>query len=336
RHRVLTEPRGDEIHVYADRWRYGKLGTIPFHVALILVLVGGIVGARWGFRDDAFFLTEGATNAVGHGTGLGVRLNEFIESYNENGIAKEYRSALTIFRDGAPVKTGSVTVNHPLTLGDVVFYQSGFGQAVALNIAGADGKTLYDDALPLGEFRSKANPDAPAAVLDLPPAGISLTVIAPDEDPANQPGLDTLHLASGQMYLTARPLGPDSPLKQVESQVVTQGGSARFGNATVAFDREKRFSVLQIARNPGIPIFIAAALLLVGGLAITFYFPHRRIRAIVAPDAAGSRLELAPLARRDYGAQRTFERVVDDLERRLDAPLVRAGRVGDDEADIQR
>ncbi|HEU5433125.1 MAG TPA: cytochrome c biogenesis protein ResB, partial [Thermomicrobiales bacterium] len=176
RQRVLTEPRGEEIHIYADRWRYGKLGTIPFHVALILVLVGGIVGARWGFRDDAFFLVEGATQGVGHGTGLDVRLNEFVESYNENGIAKEYRSALTIYRDGAPVKTGSVTVNHPLTLGDVVFYQSGFGQAVALNIVGADGKALYDDALPLGEFRSKTNPDAPAAVLDLPPAGISLTV----------------------------------------------------------------------------------------------------------------------------------------------------------------
>jgi cytochrome c biogenesis protein len=330
RHRVLTERRGDEIHLYADRWRYGKLGTIPFHVALILVLVGGIVGARWGFRDDAFFLPEGATRDVGHGTGLSVQLNEFVENYNENGIAKEYRSGLTIFHNGTPVKTGSVTVNHPLTLGDVVFYQSGFGQAVALKIAGADGKTLYDDALPLGEFRSKSNPDAPAAVLDLPPAGISLTVIAPDENPANQPELDTLHLASGQMYLTARPLGPDSPLKQVESQVVTQGDSARFGAAAVTFEREKRFSVLQVARNPGIPIFIAAALLLVGGLAITFYFPHRRIRAIVGPDGAGGRLEMAPMARRDWGAQRAFERVVDDLEQRLGAPLVRSARTGDD------
>jgi cytochrome c biogenesis protein len=302
------------------------LGTIPFHVALILVLVGGIVGARWGFRDDAFILTEGATQDVGHGTGLSVRLGDFTERYNENGIAQEYRSDLTIFRNGEQVKTGAVTVNHPLTLGDVVFYQSGFGQAVDLTIVGADGKTLYDDALPLGEFVARSNPDAPAAVLDLPPAGISLTVIAPDDNPANRPDLDTLHLGSGQMYLTARPLGPNSPLQQPASEVVTQGDSAHFGGATVTFDREKRFSVLQIARNPGIPIFIAAALLLVGGLAITFYFPHRRIRAIVGPADAGSRVELAPLAKRDYGAQRAFESVVNDLERRLGVPIVRTAR----------
>jgi hypothetical protein len=75
--------------------------------------------------------------------------------------------------------------------------------------------------------------------------------------------------------------------------------------------------VLQVARNPGIPLFIAASVLLVGGLAITFYFPHRRVRGIVSPTADGSVARLAPIARRDWSAKRVFERLASDVGRQL-------------------
>src|SRR5262249_41499516 len=97
----------------------------------------------------------------------------------------------------------------------------------------------------------------------------------------------------------------------------------------IQFVRERRFTSLQIARNPGIPIFWSAAVLLVGGLAVTFYFPHRRIRAIVAANAniPGSSLaKLAPLAKRDWSGQRDFFRCVDALEVRLGAKPVVKGR----------
>ena len=76
--------------------------------------------------------------------------------------------------------------------------------------------------------------------------------------------------------------------------------------------------MLQVARNPGIPFFIAASVLLVGGLAITFYFPHRRVRGIVSATPDGSVARLAPIARRDWSAKRVFERLVDDVGRRIE------------------
>jgi cytochrome c biogenesis protein len=316
-YRVLTEDRSDEVHLYADRFRYAKLGTFPFHLALILILVGGIVGARYGFRDQSFIIPEGSVRDLGHGTGVSVRLDDFSDTYQENGAPKEYRSDLTLLKGERPVKTGSLTVNHPLTYGNVVFYQSSFGQAVTLHVTDAAGHVLYDDSVPL-EFVSKLNGDAPAAVLDLPPAGVSLHVIAPDENPANAPELDTLHLMSGQMYFLLRPLGPNSPLQTPIGAVGRQGSATALGGLSIDFVRERRFTLLQVARNPGIPIFIAAALLLVGGLAITFYFPHRRVRGIVsATGAGGSIVTLAPLARRDWSGQRAFERLVGETERRL-------------------
>ena len=131
-YRTLTEERHGEIHLYADRWRFSRLATFPFHLALIMILVGGIVGAAWGFRENEFIIPEGSTRELGHDTGLTVRLDDFSEVYRENGTALEYRSDVTLQGQEGDLASGSMTVNNPFTFGDIVFYQSGFGQAVAL------------------------------------------------------------------------------------------------------------------------------------------------------------------------------------------------------------
>ncbi|MBA2277361.1 MAG: cytochrome c biogenesis protein ResB, partial [Chloroflexia bacterium] len=294
--RVITEQVGPETHLYADRNRYGKLGTFPFHLALILILVGGIVGARYGFRDTEFIVPEGSIRDVGHGTGLSVELERFADSYSELGIAQDYRSDVVVYDDSDQVERGSITVNNPLTHGSTTFYQSSFGNAAELRITDAAGTLLYADSVDLGIYQLRANPDAPAGTLRLPLAGTQLTLVAPDTDPVNAPALDQLRLASGQLWIQASPLGLAADA-QSPTAVVSQGQAARVGDLTVQFVRERRFTVLQVAYNPGLPIFYLASFLLVGGLAITFYFPLRRIRGIVAPAASGATLELAPLAR---------------------------------------
>lgn len=74
RYRVLSEEGSDGLHVYADKHRFGRLGTFPFHLALIFVLVGGIVAAELGFREPVFAIPEGSIRDVGYGTGLRVEL----------------------------------------------------------------------------------------------------------------------------------------------------------------------------------------------------------------------------------------------------------------------
>ena len=312
-YRVLSEERNGEIHLFADRWRFSRLATFPFHLALIMILAGGIVGATWGFRENEFYIPEGSVRELGHGTGVDVRLDDFSEVYREDGTALAYRSDITVMRDGQPIQSGSMTVNNPMTFGNIVFYQSGFGQAVALKIEDRDGQVLFDDALPLGPFQSRLNPDAPAARMDLLPAGVALSVVAPDENSANAPELDTLQLRPGEMFFMIRPLGGDSPIAQPVGATVRQGDSIQLGDLSLTFVRERRFSVLQVASNPGIPLFIAASVLLVGGLAITFYFPHRRVRGIVSTTTDGSLARLAPIARRDWSAKRVFERLAIEI-----------------------
>lgn len=320
RYRVLTETRGDEVHIYGDRNRYAKLGTFPFHLALIMILVGGIVGARYGFRENQFTVPEQSTREVGHGTGLSVKLEQFSDSYRENATPADYRSDLVLYKDGKEVKRGSIRVNHPMTYGTTVFYQSGFGQAVSLKVTDASGVAIFDDSIPLGEYHSSDNPNAPAGVQALPQIGYQVNVIAPSEALNGKPEIGNTKLNPGEMYVQIVPIGPNATSRTVQGAVVGQGDAVRLDGVTLQFVRERRFTSLQIVRNPGIPIFWSAAILLVGGLAVTFYFPHRRIRAIVAGNAnmpGTSVAKLAPLAKRDWSGQRDFFRCVDALGCRL-------------------
>ncbi len=103
-----------------------------------------------------------------------------------------------------------------------------------------------------------------------------------------------------------------------------------FGGYGVQFVRERRFTLLQVAYNPGIPILFGASLLLVCGLVVTFAFPHRRLRALVSPSGNGTEVLMAPLARRDWGGKRDFVDTLTVIEQRLGAvmPYGRMAHVG--------
>lgn len=332
-YRVLTQVRNDETHLYADRFRYAKLGTYPFHLALILILIGGIVGARYGFRDQQFIVPDGSTRAIGHGTGLSVTLNHFSDIYREDGSPKEYRSDITVLKDGKPVKSGSLIVNHPLTYNNVVIYQTSFGQAVSLRVTDSQGHELFNDSIPLGLFTAANNPDQPAGVLDLPMVNAEVRVIAPDNSltSTNQGGLN---VADGQMFIQVRDKNVLTSSGQMPSAIVGQGETANLGGLNVTFVRERQFSLFQVASNPGIPIFWAAAFLLVGGLVVVFYFPHRRVRGIISKDANGGTLAIfAPLAKRDWSGKRAFELLVQDIDATLGVKsLVRTRDGGEEDA----
>lgn len=317
RYRVLTERVGDEIHVYADKNRYAKLGTFPFHLALILILVGGIIASVYGFRDEEFIIPEGSRRNVGNGTGLSVELNRFRDVWTPVGIASQYQSEVTIYDGDRPVKQGNINPNDPLTYGNATFYQASFGNAAQMRITDPFGNVLYDDAAEMGVYTLRGNPDAPAGLIRLPSEGVQITLALPDIKPTNKPELDALQLRSGELWARVEPLRdssstPGAPVADgTDGVVLTQGQPMRIGDLTVTFAREVRFSVLQVGYNPGIPIFIISAFLLVIGLATTFYFPHRRIRGIVAPGPSGAILKLAPLAKRDWSGKRDFFRILE-------------------------
>jgi cytochrome c biogenesis protein len=314
RYRVLSERRGAEIHVYADKHRWGKIGTFPFHLALILLLIGGIVGSQFGFREPIFTIAEGSTRAVGQGTNLRLQLERFVDTYSQVGSPTEYRSDVILYDGDREVQHASLTVNHPLTYNDITFYQSSFGQAAQLKVTDGNGNTVFAEAVPF-DFVSRANGDAPAALVALPAQGLRLELFFPNLKLDAKPEIAATKLQPGELYAQARDARTNEKIG--EGTVIAQGDAARLAGLDVQFVRERRFTLLQVAYNPGIPILFSAAFLLVLGLTITFAFPHRRLRALVTATAEGTETLCAPLAKRDWGAKRDFAHTLTAIETRL-------------------
>jgi hypothetical protein len=184
-----------------------------------------------------------------------------------------------------------------------------------MRVVDSQGLELFNGTVDVGVFTFAGNPDAPAGFVEIPSTGLTMTVVAPDIAPLNAPQLDTLGLKNGQMYVLLQPTNGSTAERR--EFVIDQGSSVPAGDVTISFDRETQWSLLQVAYNPGIPIFAIASVLLVGGLVVTFYFPLRRIRAIVSPGQNGATLTAVPLAKRDWSGKRAFYQAVAAVEATL-------------------
>ena len=301
RYRVLVES-GPTTYLYADRYRFGRLGTLLNHLAIILVLVGTVASSVWGLRNPDFVVPEGSTRAVGFGTGLTVKVEAFADEYYPEGPPKDYRSDLVIYHDGVEVRRGTVRVNEPLGYGGVRFHQSFFGPAVVVQIRDEAGRVIFDDGVPLAlNMRGR-----PMGYLVLPDRKVVGYVVAP----ASRPGDPSL--SAGQLRLD---VFDESNRVVVGSAVLEQGTPRRVGELTYTFVRERQFTGLQVVKDPGAPVIWVACALMVAGMAAALYFPHRRCWARCEARADGQAyVSLAGLTGRDSGFERELGQLVRELE----------------------
>ena len=129
-------------------------------MALILFIAGGLVTALTGFTAEAF-AGEGTTVpvfAVKDPNQLQVRVDDAVGVYGEEGNPLDFRTHLTIFRNGEEVKSGYTTVNDPLKYDGYRFHQVAFfGDGAALRIRdAATGNTVFARDVPARRDRRGA------------------------------------------------------------------------------------------------------------------------------------------------------------------------------------
>jgi cytochrome c biogenesis protein len=308
RYRVLAEHDDGRVYLYADKNRYGKLGTFLNHLSLVLILVGAIAGSFLGFRERGFVVPVGYERPLGYGTQLTIRVDEFIDEYYPEGPPKDYRSEAVLFDNGVEVKRHTIRVNDPLEYNGVRFYQSFFGPAVALEIRDADGNLIYNDGLGLA-WRTKE--ERPVGSFTLPEQGLEVYVVMPFSGRA-----DPL-IPAGQVRVEVYQAGTRVP-ESIDNLVT--GRPKKVGDLEYHFVRELQFTGLQVAKDPGTPIIWLASTLMVIGLAMVFYFPHRRLWVICRPGQDNhTQVVIGSTARRDFGFDEEFRRVVSAVRERTKA-----------------
>jgi len=305
RYRVVVEREDSRVYLYADKNRFGKLGTMLNHLSLVLILTGAIAGSVLGFRDREFMVPVGSERPVGHGTALTLRVDQFIDEYYPEGPPKDFRSDAVLFDNGVEVGRHTIRVNDPLEYNGIRFYQSFFGPAAVVEVKDASGKVLYGDGVSLA-WRSKE--DRPVGSFTVPQSGLEVYIVGPVSGKT-----DTL-IPAGQMRVETYRLGVRVP-EAMENLVM--GRPKKIGDLEYTFVREVQFTGLQVAKDPGAPLIWLASTLLVVGLIMVFYLPHRRIWVVCRTDQEkGTQVVLGATARRDVGFDEEFRRVVGAVEAR--------------------
>jgi cytochrome c biogenesis protein len=268
--------------------------------------------------------------------------------YGEQGNPLDFRTHLTIFRNGEEVKSGYMTVNDPLKYDGYRFHQVAyFGEGAALRIRdAANGNTVFAETFPLEEIvaapsitirdaagnelvRDRIAPvlvteQGSGALVNVPGAdrGLFIGIVAQDDDAwelvafdpqAGRGGselrlqegasgeLDGLRITFDEAVGIPAAIGVDVPgggervLAQLveaadgtKSLLLTGDGRPAISLApddpvtvsglTYIFEGEREFAGISVKRDSGAWFIWIATGLLVGGLALTFYVPRRRLR----------------------------------------------------------
>jgi len=292
RYRVLAEQRGAATYLFADQNRWARLGTLITHFSVALVVLGFVWSQGWGWREPAVTLGPGELYQIQH---FQVRCDGFeIERY-PSGLPKDYRARLTVLQDGSEVVSEIVRVNEPLSYRGVSFYLSSYGPAA--RVRAFDG---MGNLLPLQVGREKAS--LGEAVLNFAGEGEGWDLLVPSLDLA-------LHVV---FYYEGPSLFVQATRddRTVFADFVQDGEVVELKNARFEFTLD-RHVVLQVVSDPGFKLAIAAAFLIMPGLILSLYFPHRRIWAKATRDE----IRLAGLTVGDkVGFEREFAALIGELE----------------------
>jgi cytochrome c biogenesis protein len=302
-YRTVIDPEDGGLNLYADRFRWGPFGTVIAHLSFVVILLGMFLSATTGFKNTQFNAPVGSVVQVGNGTGLSIEAKSFSDTYNPDGSAKDYSADLVLYKDGVQVDRKVVQVNHPLTWDGVSFYQSSFGVAAAILVKDAAGKTLYKDSVPL-VWGTKDGQHS-VGQFKLPVKGMSVYVVGAAS------GKTDPNIKAGQMQLEISQDGQEQP---VATEVVSQGKPATIGGLTYTFERTRQYTGLIVARDPGANIVWVGSTLLVIGIFMVFFFPHRRVWVRIRKTAAGSEILCASTMKRDVAFEPKFHQLVTDIQ----------------------
>jgi cytochrome c biogenesis protein len=117
-----------------DKNRWGYFGVYVVHFSLVLIILGGLIGAIWGFRGDLYLIEGDSSNQVipfrekePLFLEFSVKLNKFIMELYPNGMPKEYISDVTIIDKNKSFNT-LIKVNHPLRYKGISLYQESYDE----------------------------------------------------------------------------------------------------------------------------------------------------------------------------------------------------------------
>lgn len=300
--RQAVSEDGAVTWVYGDRNQYFKMATLLTHLGLILFLGGGAVTVAAGF-ETIVFVAEGQTapvQPVGTPDNLLVKNIDFEAPRNANGGFADFWTDLAVYQNGEQVARKVIRVNDPLTVDGFRFHQNTFGPAADLEIRDARDQLVWTGPVILGGFFAD---QFPQGFMTIPGSDVGLVVL-----------LSRLDDGAGMLVLQG--VGPADETGQTTTVfpplALGIGGTsdpAASAGYAITWVKSSAWTGLVIKNDPGEWVIWAAFASLISGLALTFYFPRRRIWARIEGDRVG----FAMLGDRYVDVPRELRSLMEDI-----------------------
>jgi cytochrome c biogenesis protein len=95
---------------------------------------------------------------------------------------------------------------------------------------------------------------------------------------------------------------------------VDQGKPTTIAGVTYTFERTRPFTGLIVAQDPGAIFVWIGSVLLVLGLFLVFFFPHRRVWVRIRRTSTGSEILCASTMKRDIAFKPMFHQLITDIQ----------------------
>jgi len=282
-------------------------------------------------------------------TGIGIRLRSFESAFRDTGQPMDFVSRVDLLdRQGNLVRQQDIRVNHPAKIEGLNIYQINFGWASVLEVRDG-GEVLTRQAMVLD--REPAPDGVPAFAM--PWYGV-LKVTSVRPQMAIEVELYPDSRALAEQLRTGRPaamlvaydpvirytvwrgrLTDPSPtsldttfMRETARGIVGGGRTADLTTGeqlepgqgadglTISFPDLRHYSVLQVTRDRGVPIVLAAAILILLGLLPALYTSRRKVWVRAEPHGEGSMLKIGGFAlQRKPQFEAEFAKLVDAIAR---------------------
>jgi cytochrome c biogenesis protein len=250
-------------YLFADRFAWAQMATFVSHLAIVVLLIGGVTSQIFKV-EDFVFVAEGSTRPVfdlDDSRHLQLQVEQAVGRFDSEGQPIDYRSDLTVYRDGEPVAAGVATVNDPLEWGGYRFHQTAFSpDGVALKVQDSDsGRVLYSESVVLGGRQVSPLLEIAREGETVFADNVLIADIVPGADSAGSlvevPDSETI------VYAGLRQAGDEFVLDVVEANPVSAGAGfaaslqpgdeATFAGVTYRFPGVTRIPALIVEGVPG-------------------------------------------------------------------------------------
>jgi len=280
---------GGRIHLLGRKGIEGIFGSDAVHLGLLVIIAGGIVTAAGGFRTD-LGLNVGKVMDVPR-AGFALRLDKFETETYPNGNVKDWKSTLTAVENGRDTRTQVIEVNHPLVYRGFSFYQSAYGfdwdnATLDLRIGKKSepgpGRTMK---IRVGEKMAMGDADGMEWTVRrfLPDFVLGENNMAETRsDQPNNPAALVEGWSGGRKVVEGWVFAAYPEVTRLRGEAAADW-TIELTNADAP-----QYSVIQAARDPGVPLIWLGCFFVMVGLFLAFYRPTREIRMVLEETAGAT------------------------------------------------